>query len=302
MKLNSILLLAVVGSVTAIGRPKSPLTVLPRNAAVVVVDKATFKTEHYATLAVRGGAGPIDPTLLAKWTTGINLVNSIYTYLLPGKIRELYANMPYSPLSDLIFQRHGTALLAGTCAAYCLLFQETSVETAVGVSTLPFIIDLIRSELAEEPETFGWPKYAQLAPLAFATVACYGCLNSKEWANTAMKVYSVWFGITGLQAAFAPDSFSKLWNVKFMSTLTDIQKHSFQWWGFFLMGYAVYVGCLAWGVAPMKALGYGWVPPTLANAYFNVLSNQTKDFGMNRPMLFVWMVLGIVTTATLSID
>jgi hypothetical protein len=301
MKLNSMLLLAFVGYATAIGRPKSPVTVSPRNAAVVVVGKATSKTQH-AALAVRGGAGPIDPTLLAKWTTGINLVNSIYTYLLPGKIRELYANMPYSPLSDLIFQRHGTALLACTLTAYCLLFQGTSVETAVGVSTLPFIIDLIRSELAGEPEKFGWPKYAQLAPLAFAAVTCYGCLNSKDWANTAMKVYSVWFSVTGFQAAFAPDSFSKLWNVKFMSTLTDIQKHSFQWWGFFLLGYAVYVGCLAWGVAPMKALGYGWVPPTVANAYFNVLSDQTKDFGMNRPMLFVWMVLGIVTTATLSFD
>jgi hypothetical protein len=299
MKLNCILLLAFVGCVTAIGRPKSPLTASPRNAAVVV--GKTTKTE-YAALAVRGGAGSIDPRALARWTTGLNLVNSIYTYLLPGKVRELYASMPYSPFSDLIFQQHGTTLLACTLTAYCLLFQGASVEKAVGVSTLPFIIDLIRSELAEEPEKFGWPKYAQLVPLAFAAVTCYGCFHSKDWANTAMKVYSVWVGFTGLQVALAPDSFAKLWNAKFMSTLTDIQKHAFQWWGFFLLDYAVYVGCLAWGVAPMKALGYAWVPATLANAYFNVLSNKTKDFGMNREMLFAWMLLGIVTTATLSFD
>jgi hypothetical protein len=300
MKFNSILLLAFIGCVTAIGRPKAPLTASPRNAAAVVGGKATTKTEH-AALTVRGGAGPIDPTALAKWTTGINLVNSLYTYLLPDKMREVY-NIPYSPLSDLIFQRHGIVLLACTLPVYCLLFQKTSVETAVGVSTLPFIIDLIRSELAEEPDKFGWPKYAQLAPLAFAAVTCYGCLNSMDWANTAMKVYSVWFGITGLQAAFAPDSFSKLWNVKFMSTLTDIQKHGFQWWGFFLLDYAVYVGCVAWGVEPMKALGYAWVPATLANAYFNVLSDKTKEFGMNRPVLFAWMILGMVVTGTLSFD
>jgi hypothetical protein len=52
----------------------------------------------------------------------------------------------------------------------------------------------------------------------------------------------------------------------------------------------------------LKALGYRWVPATLANAYFNVLSNTTKDFGMNRPMLFAWMLLGIVATATFSFD
>jgi hypothetical protein len=229
----------------------------------------------------------------------MSLVNSIYTYLLPDKARELY-KIPYSPLSELIFQRHGLVLLACTLPAYCLLFHQTSVETAVGVSTIPFIIDLIRSELAEEPERFEWPKYAQLVPLAFAAVTCYGCLNSMDWANTAMKVYSVWFGITGLQAAFAPDSFSKLWNIKFLRTA--IQKHGFQWWGFFLLDYAVYIGCLAWGMAPMKALGYAWMPTTLAIVYFNILSNTMKDFRLNRPILFAWMVLGIVVTTTLSFD
>lgn len=203
MKCNSILLLALVGCATAIGRPKSPLTA-SQCSAIGVVGKTT-KKEHVA-LSVRGGAGPIDPTILAKWTTGINIVNSIYTYLLPDMIRELYANMPYSPLSDLIFQRHGTAMLACTLPAYCLLFQETSVETAVGVSTLPFIIDLVRSELAEEPEKLGWPKYAQLVPIPFAAVTCYGCLNSKDWAHAAMKIYSVWLGLTGLLAGFAPES------------------------------------------------------------------------------------------------
>jgi hypothetical protein len=292
-----ILLLALVGCVTAIGRPTFPLTTLPHNAAVVVVGKPTSKTEH-AKLAVRGGAGPIDPQALAKWTTGMNLVNSIYTYLLPDKVREVY-KIPYSPLSTLIFQRHGIVLLACTLLAYCLLFQETSVETAVGVSTLPFIIDYARSELAGEPKKFGWgPMHSQLVPLAFAAVTCYGCLNSKDWANTTMKVYSVWLAMNGVLAGFAPDSFEMLWYVK----LTDIQKHGFQWRGFFLLDYAVYIGCLAWGVAPMKALGYAWVPATLANVYFNVLSNTTKDFGMNRPMLFAWMVLGIVITATLSFD
>jgi hypothetical protein len=296
MKLNSMLLLAFLGYATAIGRPKSPFTTSPRSAAVVVVGKAT-KTEH-AALALRGGAGPIDPRTLARWTTGINLVNSVYTYLLPDKVREVYGNIPYTPFADLIFQRHGTALLACTLPAYCLLFQGTSVETAVGVSTLPFIIDLIRSELAEEPEKLGWPKYAQLAPIPFAAATCYGCLNSKDWANTAMKVYSAWIGITGLLAGFSPESYTKHWSVK----PTNVENHGLQWWGFFMLDLSVYVGCLAWGVAPMKALGYAWIPATVANAYFNLISNKTKDFGMNRPVLFAWMVLGVVITATLSFD
>jgi hypothetical protein len=300
MKVNSIMiLLALVGCATAIRSPTSPLTASPHNAAVVIVGKPTSKTERaeLAALVVRGGAGPIDPQALAKGTTGMNLVNSIYTYLLPEKVREVY-KIPYSPLSDLIFQRHGVVMLACTLVAYCLVFQETSVETAVGVSTLPFIIDYARSELAGEPEKFGWPKYSQAVPLSFAAVTGYGCLNAKDWANAAMKVYSVWLAMNGILAAFAPESFAMLWYVK----LTDIQNHGFQWRGFFLLDLAVYIGCLAWGVAPTKALGYAWIPATLANAYFNVLSSTTKDFGMNRRMLFAWMVLGIVVTATLSFD
>jgi hypothetical protein len=295
MKRNSILFLALVGCVTAIGRPKSPFSTASLCNAAAVVGKTT-KTQH-AALTTRGGAGPIDPRALARWTTGMNLVNSVYTYLLPGKIREVY-KIPYTPFADLIFQRHGTALLACTLPAYCLLFQGTSVETAVGVSTLPFIIDLIRSELAEEPEKLGWPKYAQLAPIPFAVATCYGCLNSKNWANTAMKVYSGWIGITGLLAGFAPESYTKHWSTK----PTNIENHGLQWWGFFLLDLSVYVGSLAWGVAPMKALGYAWIPATAANAYFNLISNKTTDFGMNRPVLSAWMVLGIVITATLSLD
>jgi hypothetical protein len=294
MKLNSVLFLAFIGCVTAIGHPKAPLAVSPRYATVVV--GKTTKTGH-AALTTRGGAGPIDPRALARWTTGMNLVNSVYTYLLPGKIREVY-NIPYTPFADLIFQRHGTALLACTLPAYCLFFQGSSVETAVGVSTLPFIIDLIRSELAEEPEKLGWPKYAQLAPIPFAAVTCYGCLNSKSWANTAMKVYSAWIGITGLLAGFAPETYTKRWNIK----PTNIEHHGLQWWGFFLLDLSVYIGCLAWDVAPMKALGYAWIPATVGNAYFNVFSNKTKEFGMNRPILFSWMALGVVITATLAFD
>jgi hypothetical protein len=295
MKLNSILLLALVGSVTAIGSPKSPLTASPRN---VVVGGGNAKTEH-AALAVRGGAGPIDPKAMAKWSTGTILVNAIYTYLLPGKVRELY-NAPYDPLTDLIMQRHGAAQLSFTLMAFCLFFQETSVETAVGVSTLPFIIDLVRSELAEEPERFGWPKNSQLVPVVFSAVTGYGCFYSKDWANTAMKLYTVWGGISGLLAVLSPDLHAKAWGFK--PKFTDIQKHATQWWGLFILELAVCIGCLAWGVEPMKAVGYAWLPGTLANAYWNVLTDTTKDLALNRQMLFVWMVIGMAVTATLSFD
>jgi hypothetical protein len=298
MKLNSILLLALVGCVTAIGSPKSPLTDSPRNVVFGGSGGKAPKTVH-AALAVRGGAGPIDPKAMAKWSTGTILVNAIFTYLLPGKVREFY-NAPYDPLTDLIMQRHGAAQLAFTLMAYCLFFQETSVETAVGVSTLPFVIDLVRSELAEEPERFGWPKKSQLVPVVLSAVTGYGCFYSKDWANTAMKLYSVWGGITGLMAALSPDLNAKVWGIK--SKFTEIQKHSMQWLGFFVLELAVCIGCLAWGVEPMKAVGYAWLPPTLANAYWNVLSDTTKDFGLNRPMLFAWMVLGIAVTATLAFD
>jgi hypothetical protein len=111
-------LLPFVGCAKAIGRPKSPLTASPRNAAVVA-GKTSTKTEHSA-LAVHDGAGPIDPKALAKWTTAMNLVNSIYIYIIPDKARQLY-KIPYSPLSELIFQRHCLVLLACTLPAYCLI-------------------------------------------------------------------------------------------------------------------------------------------------------------------------------------
>jgi hypothetical protein len=295
MKLNFILFLAFVGCVTAIGRPKYPLTISPRYATVAV--GKTTKTGH-AALTIRGGAGPIDPRALARWVTGINLANAIVTYLLPGKIRELY-DIPSTPFADsVLFRRHGTALLAFTLPAYCLFFQGSSVETAVGVSTLPFIIELIRSELAEEPEKFGWPKYAQLAPIPLVAMTCYGCLNAKGWANSAMKVYSAWVGITGLLAGLAPELYTKHWNVK----PTNTEHHGLQWWGLLMMDLSVYIGCLARGVAPMRALGYSWIPFTVGNACFNLFSDKTKEIGMNRPILFSWMALGIVITATLAFD
>jgi hypothetical protein len=87
----------------------------------------------------------------------MNPVNSIYIHLIPDKARELY-KIPYSPLSELIFQRHGLALLACTLPAYCLLFQETSVETAVGVSTNGFFLpyNVVLSLTFQESRTGIW--------------------------------------------------------------------------------------------------------------------------------------------------
>jgi hypothetical protein len=302
MKLNSTLLLALVGCVTAIGSPMSPLTASPRNV-FGGGGKAT-KTVH-AALAVRGGAGPIDPKAMAKWSTGAVLVNASYTYLLPGKVRELY-NAPYDPLTDLIMQRHGAAQLSFTLMSYCLFFQETSVETAVGVSTLPFIIDFCR--WGEKP--YMYREHFALVPVATGAAICCGCFYSKDWANIVMQVgpmanivmqvYTVYGGISGLLAILSPDLHAKARGLR--TELTGIQKLATQWWGLFVLELGVCIGCLAAGVEPIKAVGYAWLPETLANAYWNVLTYTTKDLGLNRPMLFAWMVLGMAVTATLSFD
>jgi len=255
-----------------------------------------FSRNKNRILEIRGGAGPIDPTGLAKWTTGLNLVNSIYSYLLPDKAIENYSQQAKSDMMVKMMKGQGMVLLGATVLAYCLVFQGTSINTAVGYANLPFIIELLRSELSGEREKMGMPKNTQFVFAAIHAVVAYGCFTSAEWANNGIKALTVWLGLNGLHASLFPSSAQDLWNVK----LQDMETHMFRWFGLLALDMAVYVGCLAWGVVPMKALGYSYIPATLGNAYLNLLSDETKKRGLNRSALAAWMVLGLVTIGTLS--
>jgi len=122
---------------------------------------------------------------------------------------------------------HGMVLLSLVLLAYCLVFQGTSINKAVGVGNLSFIIEMMHSELAGESKKMGMAKNTQFVFAAIHAVVAYGFFTSSDWVNSAIKSLSVWLGLNGLQASLLPSSFQDLWNIM----LQDMEVHMLQWWG-----------------------------------------------------------------------
>ena len=69
-----------------------------------------------------------------------------------------------------------------------------------------------------------------------------------------------------------------------------------------VVGYAVFIGCIALEISPTRALGMSIMPSLLSNIHLSYFSMVYDRAGVNKDAISAWMVVGAVLIAVLTAD
>jgi len=242
----------------------------------------------------RGGAGSLDPTVLAKVLGGACLIQGAQFALAP-KINDCYGGVDVTnECNAKIVRRSGLSILNIGVHIYCLLFKGYDMKVSTTINTLMWMADTMSSLLNNESESIGPSKAGDVSILAFSSMVAYSALNDSPWYGTALKAQAVFFLATTLSCVVSPAFGVKIWELKGDDELTP--------------GSVSCIGCnvgmlgtlsaaLAWDVEPLTAIGYACVVGAIldVNAFF--FTPEVDKLGFNKALLGIWPFFAAVTAA-----
>lgn len=252
-------------------------------------------------LAVRGGAGPLHPTAVAKVATGFALSSHILSWLGPEKSFQSYCKEPITPSPQvlMVWQRSFSIYLSNALMAYFLLFQGTSAKTAIGVGTFPLIADVLRSVLNDDKKKIGLSDVGQLILLLGPLVlTAYACLSDAEYAKTVIKICGAYHLARGLWYLVDPKGATKSWGV---TGGDDLHYALVKWVGAALVGYAAGTILYIQDMDMLKAIGCAWIPFTVYDFWTLFIMHEQEKLGTSKSLMGIWLALGIIVVGTLAI-
>jgi len=283
MKLSSIfiILLSLVGSSAFVGAVKTP--------------------SSFVLAVPRGGAGPLDPTVVAKTTATGTLAVHLLSALGPEKALRTYGVEHPTPVNVFVAQREWTFFLAASLMGYLTIVHDQSVNSAVGYGTFPIILEVLRSILNDEQEKLGISNVAQLVVvLAPLVVNSYACLVNTEQANTVTMVCGAYNILKGIWYFLDTENSGKTWGLKGETDPYSIG--SAKWMGISLIVYGGGLVGLAREVDVKKLAGYSWIPVILNMINETFITKVVDTYGLNKSLFYMWMILGAAVIGTLAFD
>lgn len=248
-------------------------------------------------LLVRGGAGPIDPTMAAKAATGLSLVQGTVFQLGPEKSMDMY-QCPKSALAQHLLTRCGTAILAFGLMAYCLVVKGASLATASGVVALLWALEFLRGFLTDEPEKVGMKMEGQYLIFAVQAFIAWATLCNTDLSDFAVKMNAIWLGVNGLILMANPSGALSMWGP---SDADDCSIYMYRSLGYFLAAAGVFAGSLAFGKTTdnVTALGYGWALVLLHQVAVNFLTGEVDKLGIKKSHMLGWLAADAAIVAAI---
>lgn len=215
-------------------------------------------------LELRGGWTPLEGVTTAKTVTTLGLAFGTTTVLSTKSVLDKSGIEDMDPMGVLVTRRIGVSILSFSIAAYCLVFQDASASTAVGVSCIPIVVEIFKALFDGVHKELGFPAEGQVVVGLVFAVFSFLFLNDSPLSKDALlKINSGWLLLNGVLMGCFPslalktyggmeDSDSRLMflNLKYIVSL----------WGFSLLSFGALSGCLATGMMPTKALALSTLP------------------------------------------
>jgi len=259
-----------------------------------------FVPDAKKAITNRGGAGPLAPLAVAKIAGGLSLAQGIYTTLAPKPCAEVYSDTDeakeLNPLNAKLLRRLGMAVLHIGVSAYCLFFQDYSIETSVALTSLTWVMESLSSLFNDDSDTIGPSKISDLSILAFNGANVYAALNHLDWFETSFKAFSVYTFACGLPCLLFPETAMDIWQVKNGDELTPGIVVSI---GSQVTVLGVLISTLAWGVDPVKSFGYTALSGAVLLSKVNFFSQEVDELNMNKKFLAFWPVFNAFVAASI---
>jgi hypothetical protein len=255
-------------------------------------------SSSYATvLKVRGGAGPLDPMMVAKTSTALVSAQALANVLCTDACLKSYGITSASEEDILTTKVIGVNQLCATTTAALLLFYGTDVNTALAYGVVPQILWFVTGLINDYPAKFGTDSSANKIWAAIDIVLMYGLLKNTDWAIGAYKGALALTGLSFLVTRWNPAKAMEFYGKKTpMSPLTAINLKNMSNVG---LGFLVQNFALLSGVDTLTSIGYLWA---LAGVNFLIslfLSNDFDVLKVDKAPFIGWLVLSLVIAGTL---
>lgn len=169
------------------------------------VGQPAFSARSVAVMVPRGGAGPLDPNLVAKSNCVLHMINGAFMYLAPSKAAEVY-KFPATARNCDVAESLGAGIFSFALVTTAIVFYSQSLESAVAIGSIPFLVRAIRRLLNNSN-----PSSDDIINALISTGLLYGSLQNTSW-NTDFIKYLTYFQLAnGIVGGLAPSLLSKLW-------------------------------------------------------------------------------------------
>jgi len=202
----------------------------------------------------------IDETITAKAFTALGLAVGTTIALSTKTVLDKSGFKDIHPVSTLTTRRIGGSILSFSLAAYFLVFQDASASTAIGISCIPWIVELSKTLFDGTHKELEIPAEGQVFVLVVTAIFSYLFLNdSPISAETVLRIYSGWTLLNGVLMGCFPKLACKTWGNMDAGGMAVLQS-IVSLWGFGIISLGALSGCLSTGMMTNKALVVSAIP------------------------------------------
>ena len=190
----------------------------------------------------------------------------------------------------------GTGILSLGIIGYYLFVKDAGIQKGIKVANVLWAYEMARNILTGEANSGGYSDTTMLkACVAIFAFVAYAC--TQDFADTAIKVTSVLWGLTGLHCYFAPESAKKLWS---MSETSERSSDNCREFAVFLLSYSLLGGSLVFcdDMTNFKAWALAGLP-WFVNTAKNLLTGFYDKYAINQNMMTFWLIYHITIIVTL---
>ena len=243
----------------------------------------------------------IDPTILVAQTAcALLFFQGGISQFVPDTTLRQYG-VPNTPRSRHFMIRTGTALLSVAILAYLMVLRNTSLETALGIVRVFWILEVLRTFLSGEATATGLDNIHECGILSHCLFVAYATLGdtSQSWKDVAIKMDSAVAFLNGFIMIINPSAACGIWGASSEDTSSLFMMRNY---GYFLVALGIFTGYLAFGdenVSAVEALGYSWCAYLASSIGANFVTKEVVKFGMPRGSQYFWMLVHVVVIGAL---
>jgi len=251
-------------------------------------------------LEVRGGAGPLNPTLVAKAATVTALGQGFLSSQAPEPCLEIYGMDKGNPVAAAWMRLFGASVLAIGVTGLCLFFKETDASTAFGWMSTMWAAEHLRGLLNQEESKLGANPTGRMLWLILDACMAYVCFTSPDNMENILKAFGAFTILSCGCLALDPKGGAKLYGFQDQDlnadTLACVRAS-----GFWISANGAFFLLSGIGLDAQKAFGIAWAAPMVA--VFTMLF-VTKEFdkpNVNKTPILAWLLFHAATVVALAI-
>jgi hypothetical protein len=236
----------------------------------------------------------------STWQT-LSPSNCIQSY---GMTKKVGPMLGY--ICEFISEGTGTVTLSWAIAMYLIFFRASDDDDgplrAIGLSLIATIYHNAKALMTDMPRTLDMPAAGQWISLASKLIVCVSILSDCNHSRALAKMFALFGVLSGMKLALAPQEAARDWGSHINVPAHPSAECLLRVLGQNVVGYAVFIGCIASEVTPTRSLGLSIVPSLLSNIHLSYFSSVYDRATVNKDAILAWMLVGAVLIVVLIGD